>query len=135
MAKKPGKAKAANTAGNADDQTDNQQGVGTEIAGVGASMIVSEIMLRSIGRLTRHTLEKAVARRRFSPAKAKSIVEDRGILHIAAAYGATKIATRSVPGALLVGGGLLAKMLFDRSAAKRKSRRASKKLPAAKSED
>ena len=33
------------------------------------------------------------------------------------------MATRSVPGALLVGGGLFAKVVFDRSLSRRKSRR------------
>lgn len=135
MTKKPGKAKEGNTADNAEEKTDNQKGVGTEIAGVGASLLVSEIVLRSLGLVTRQTIEKAVARRRFDPAKAKAIVENRSILHTAAAYGVTKLATRSVPGALLVGSGLLAKTLYDRSNAKRKSRKGSKKLPAAKSED
>ena len=40
-----------------------------------------------------------------------------------AAYGVTKFATKSVPGALLVGGGLLAKVIFDRSTSRRSSRR------------
>jgi hypothetical protein len=34
-----------------------------------------------------------------------------------------RVATRSVPGALLVGGGLLAKTLYDRSISRRKARR------------
>jgi hypothetical protein len=135
MAKKPSKAKAVNIADKSVDQTDHQAGKGTEIAGIGTSLIVSEIVLRSIGRLIRHSLEKAVARRRYGSDKAKAIVEDRGILHTAAAYGVTKLATRSVPGALLVGGGLLAKTLYDRGTAKRKPRRLSKRPPAAKTED
>lgn len=98
-------------------------------------MVVSEIVLRSVGRLTRHALEKAIARRRHAPAKAKAIVDNRTILHTVAAYGVTKLATRSVPGALLVGGGLLAKTLYDRGAARRQSRKAAKDLPATKSAD
>jgi len=35
----------------------------------------------------------------------------------------TKVATRSVPGALVVGTGLALKVLFDRSQSKRKARR------------
>ena len=139
MAKKPTRAKPARSPDNAGDRSDQPQdnaaNTGNDIARVGTSLIVSEIVLRSVGRLTRQTLEKAVARRRYDPAKAKAIVEDRGILHTVAAYGVTKLDTRSVPGALLVGGGLLAKTLYDRGTAKRKSRRPSKTPPAAKSED
>jgi hypothetical protein len=108
---------------------------GSQLADFGASMIVSEILLRSAGRMTRHTLEKAVARRRFDPAKAKAIVENRSIAHTMIAYGITKLATRSVPGALLVGGGLLAKTLFDRGGERRKLRKSAKSTASTKSAD
>lgn len=135
MAKKPTKVKPAKSPEKAADQSDLPQDTAREIAGIGANLIVSEIILRALGRLTRQSLEKAVARRHYGPAKAKAIVEDRSILHTVAAYGVTKLATRSVPGALLVGGGLLAKTLYDRGTAKRKSRGNLKDLPGPKSED
>ncbi len=135
MAKKPTRVKPAKSLDKAADQSDLPQGTAREIAGIGANLIVSEIMLRALGRLTRHTLEKAVARRHYGPAQAKAIVEDRSILHTIAAYGVTKLATRSVPGALLVGGGLLAKTLYDRGTAKRKSRGKPESLPGPKSKD
>lgn len=135
MAKKPTKSKPVKLAEKAADQSGLPQDTGKEIASIGASLIVSEIILRALGRVTRQSLEKAVARRHYAPAKAKAIVEHRSILHTVAAYGVTKLATRSVPGALLVSGGLLAKTLFDRGSTKRKSRRAAKKHPAAKSVD
>jgi hypothetical protein len=34
-----------------------------------------------------------------------------------------RVATRSLPGAILVGGGLFAKVVFDRSLSRRKARR------------
>lgn len=135
MAKKPTRAKAAKSPEEAVRQSGQPQDTGRALAGIGANLIVSEILLRTLGRLTRHTLEKAVARRHYGPAKAKSIVEDRSILHTVAAYGVTKLATRSVPGALMVGGGLLAKTLYDRGTAKRKARKTPKDLPGPKSED
>ena len=136
MAKKSIKAKPGKTAAQTPaKQGDPAENSGSEIAGASASLIVSEILLRSVGRLTRQTLEKAVARRRYDPAKAKAIVENRSILHTVAAYGVTKLATRSIPGALVVGGGLLAKTLFDRGSERRKSRKAAKKPAAAKSEE
>lgn len=140
MAKKLAKTKSGNAPSTVSRQLDTQdanrsEGSEIDLAGLGTSLIVSEIILRSVGRLTRHNLEKAVARRRVGPEKAKAIVENRGIFHTAAAYGITKLATRSVPGAMLVGGGLVAKTLFDRGAEKRKSRRAAKKPVITKSAD
>lgn len=125
MAKKPSK-KSADTASQAEPGN---------LADVGMGLVASDIILRSAGRLTRQSLEKAVARRRLDPVKAKELVENRGFLRTVATFGVTRIATRSVPGALLVGGGLLAKALFDRGSAKRKSRRAAKQSIGTKSAD
>ncbi len=135
MAKKPTRVKSAKSPEKVADQSDLPQDTAREIAGIGANLIVTEIILRAVSRLSRQSLEKAVARRHYGPAKAKSIVEERSILHTVAAYGVTKLATRSVPGALLVGGGLLAKTLYDRGTAKRKTRKKVKDLPGPNSED
>ncbi len=87
------------------------------------NLIIHDIILRSAGRLTRITLEKALLGRRYGSRFAKDVVDNRSVLHTMAAYGVTKVATRSVPGAVAVGGGLLIKTLFDRSRSKRKARR------------
>lgn len=134
MAKKSIRVKSAKSPEKASDQSDLPQDTTREIAGIGANLIVTEIILRAVSRLSRQSLEKAAARRHFGPAKAKAIVEERSILHTVAAYGVTKLATRSVPGALLVGGGLLAKTLYHRGSAKRKARKQLKELPGPKSE-
>ena len=47
--------------------------------------------------------------------KAQNKLRDGGLLGVVAGIVVMRIATRSVPGALLVGGGLLAKTLYDRS--------------------
>ena len=91
------------------------------------NLIIHDILMRSAGRLSRHTVEKLVLGRRFGAQFAKDAVENRSILHSLAAYGVTKLATRSVPGAAIVGGGLLAKVLFDRSQSRRKARRQGRK--------
>jgi len=114
-------------------------GPSNEIAGPSTNpstnLIINDIMLRSVGRLARQTVEKGILRRRYDPAKAKAIVENRSLLHTLAAYGVTKLATRSLPGALVVGGGLLAKTLFDRSQSRRSSRRAGEKALDKQSEE
>jgi hypothetical protein len=87
------------------------------------NLIIHDIILRSAGRLTRRTLEKALLGRRYGGQFAKDVVDNRSLVHTLAAYGVTKVATRSLPGAALVGGGLLLKTLFDRSQSKRKAQR------------
>lgn len=99
------------------------------------NLIIQDILLRSAGRLTRHTVEKGLLRRRYSGREAKEMVENRSLIQTLAAYGVTKLATRSVPGALLVGGGLLAKTLFDRSRSRRDARRAGDRALAEQAEE
>lgn len=87
------------------------------------NLIINDIMLRSVGRLSRLTVEKALLGRQYGSRFAKEAVENRSVLHTLAAYGVTKLATRSLPGAAVVGTGLALKVLFDRSQSRRKARR------------
>lgn len=78
------------------------------------NMIVADVALRSGSMLARRAVERALLGSRYTPRKARAILKGRGIgetlLHTAIA----KVATRSVPGMIMVGGGLLAKTLYDR---------------------
>lgn len=87
------------------------------------NLIIHDIMLRSAGRLSRMAVEKAVLGKQYGKQFAKDAVENRSVLHTLAAYGVTKVATRSVPGAVVVGTGLVLKVLFDRSQSRREARR------------
>ncbi|MEB3416886.1 hypothetical protein VCJ71_12515 [Alteriqipengyuania sp. WL0013] len=105
---------------------------GPEVAGpspnAATNLLIHDLVLRSVGRIARQTVEKGLLQRRYGRNFAKDAVENRSMLHALAAYGATKVATRSLPGAALVGGGLLAKTLWDRSRGRRSARRAGDKL-------
>jgi hypothetical protein len=92
------------------------------------NLIINDILLRSVGRLSRITVEKAVLGRKYGSQFAKDAVENRSLLHTMAAYGVTKVATRSLPGAAIVSTGLVLKVLFDRSQSRRKSRRTGERM-------
>lgn len=87
------------------------------------NLIINDILLRSVGRLSRLTVEKALLGRQYGTQFAKDAVENRSLIQTLAAYGVTKVATRSLPGAAIVTTGLALKVLFDRSQSRRKSRR------------
>ncbi len=114
-------------------------GPSNEVAGPSTNpstnLMIQDILLRSAGRLTRHTVEKGLLRRRYNSQAAKAMVENRSLIKMLGAYGVTALATRSVPGALLVGGGLLAKTLFDRSRSRREAQRAGDRALAEQAED
>ena len=79
------------------------------------NLIIADIALRSGGRLLRHAVERTLLGVRYTPDKAKKIVSGRGMAATLLGTAIARVATRSIPGALLVGGGILAKALYDRS--------------------
>lgn len=88
------------------------------------NLFIADIAMRGISQLGRHTLQKAALQKDYGSDKAKKIVENKSLARTLALYGASRVATRSVPGAVLVSGGLLAKALLERRRAKKKGRRA-----------
>jgi hypothetical protein len=82
------------------------------------NLIIVDLVLRAGTRAVRHALELGVLGTKYSPDKAKDIVKSRTMTQTLIGTAIARVATKSVPGALLVGGGLLAKSLYDR----RKSR-------------
>lgn len=87
------------------------------------NLIIHDIAMRAGGRILRHTVEKGLLRGRYGGAKAKAIVENRSITQTLVSGLLARYATRSLPGAVLVGTGLVAKTLFDRSQSRRQARR------------
>ena len=87
------------------------------------NVLIADIALRSAGRLVRNSMEKGMLRAGFERDEAREIVDGRTMLSSLILYGASKVATRSLPGALLVGGGLIAKTLFDRGMSRREAQR------------
>ncbi len=78
------------------------------------NLLLTDIALRSSGRLLRNAIEKGVLGVKYPQDKASNLVKGRSLTNTLITTAVARIATRSVPGALLVGGGLLAKTLFDR---------------------
>ncbi|MEP5938143.1 MAG: hypothetical protein ABJ239_07445 [Erythrobacter sp.] len=83
------------------------------------NLLIADLVVRGVSRMTRKSLHQTVLKTGYSAEKAKKLAEDHTILSTLALYGLSKFATRSVPGAVMVGGGLLAKTLYDRGKARR----------------
>ncbi len=77
-------------------------------------MLIADIVLRGASSLFRKNVESRVAEVNYGPEQAQETLDGRTILTTLALYGASKIATRSVPGLALVAGGLVLKTLYDR---------------------
>jgi hypothetical protein len=78
------------------------------------NLILTDLLLRGGGRLMRQAVEGALLSTKYDKDKAKKIIAGRSMSQTLISTAVARLATRSVPGAILVGGGLLAKMLYDR---------------------
>ena len=87
------------------------------------NLLIHDVVIRTGGRLIRHTVEKGVLAGRYGGADAKKIIENRGIGQALVGTLIARLATRSLPGAVVVGSGLIVKTLYDRSRSKRAARR------------
>ncbi|MDC0886252.1 hypothetical protein OAS19_00460 [Altererythrobacter sp.] len=93
-----------------------------------SSLIMADIAMRAGSYLLRSVVEKNMLRGRYGKDTAREIVENRSASQTLAAVAAAKVASKSVPGALIVGGGVLVKALFDQSKKRRARLRGDKKL-------
>jgi hypothetical protein len=85
------------------------------------NLLIMDVAMRGASLLVGRAMERAILRTRYRDGKAANIVAGRSFVQSMAANGAARMGTKSVPGFLLVAGGLLAKAVFDRSFSKREA--------------
>ncbi len=82
------------------------------------NLLIADIIVRGASSLFRRNVEKRVKAASKTSDEAKDQPPDgRTILTTLGLYGAGKLASRSVPGLMLVTGGLIAKTLYERGKA------------------
>ena len=110
---KPGAAKDAAKDG-ADSSENEAEGFGGPSPNPKTNLILADVALRGASVMVREGLERGLLGKRYAPDKAKKILKGRSMADTMVSTAIVKLATKSVPGAILVGGGLLAKTLYDR---------------------
>ena len=83
------------------------------------NLIMADIGMRAVSYIVRSSVEKGMLRGRYGKQVARDIVNNKTTGQNLASFALAKVATRSVPGALVVGGGIAAKALFDLSRRRR----------------
>lgn len=91
------------------------------------NLVLADLVLRGSGRLMRRTVEQLLLQSKYDQGMARRIVKGRGLTKTLLSTAIARVATSSVPGALVVGGGLLAKTLYDRNQGRRQAQRAGTK--------
>ena len=92
------------------------------------NLMITDIAMRGATLLFRRAVQKGVLGMRFDPERARQIVQGRTMGQTLLSAAASRLATRSVPGFVLVSGGLLAKTIFDRSQGHRARRKGERDL-------
>ena len=107
--------KRSKTAVKAQDATDAAAGSLTPSPNPATNLLLADIALRGGGALLKRAVETGLlGATATGKRKAKAVVKGRSLGQSLIGTVIARVATRSVPGALLVGGGLLAKTLYDR---------------------
>lgn len=78
------------------------------------NLILADVALRTGGALLRRGVEKGLIGSKLGSKKAGRVIQGRTMMQTLVGTAIARVATRSVPGAIVVGGGLLAKTLYDR---------------------
>ncbi|MBM3594818.1 MAG: hypothetical protein FJX31_03255 [Alphaproteobacteria bacterium] len=101
------------------------------------NLLIADLALRGGALLARRGLERGLLGRRYAPEKARKIIKGRSMSETLLSAAVSRLAMGSVPGAILVGGALLAKTLYDRRKGKAAIRKGEAKIEetGAKGED
>ena len=83
------------------------------------NLIMANTIVRTGSILLRKAVDKRMLRRRYGKETAEAAAENQGLGSTLTALALSKMATRSTPGAIMVGSGMLAKTLYDRRQAKK----------------
>jgi hypothetical protein len=94
------------------------------------NLILTDLLLRGGGQFMRRAVEGALLQTKYEKGKAKNIIKGRSMTQTLVSTAIARVATRSVPGAIVVGGGMLAKMLYDRRQTRRDAKRKGEKAVA-----
>ena len=78
------------------------------------NFLMADMAIRAGSYLARRSVEKGLLANRYGKDTAHKIVQNKTLKQTAFSWVLARLATRSVPGAIVVGGGALAKTLLDR---------------------
>lgn len=85
-------------------------------------LLMADIVMRVGSTALRHFVEHKFLKGRFGPDTARNLMSNRSLGKTLTSVAIAKFATRSVPGAALVGTSILAKTLYERGKSRRKGR-------------
>lgn len=111
--------KRSKAAAKAEAATDAAVEAATPSPNPATNLLIADIALRGGGALLKRAVETSLlGATATGKGKAKDVMKGRSLGQSLVGTAIARLATRSVPGALIVSGGLLAKTLYDRKRAR-----------------
>lgn len=92
------------------------------------NLLIADLALRSTTMLASRAVQRRLLGTKYPTRKAAAILRGRTLRESMFHTLVARVATRSVPGAIIVGGGLLAKTLFDRAKGRQAKHEGDEKL-------
>ncbi|NCP23437.1 MAG: hypothetical protein GW854_04730 [Erythrobacter sp.] len=87
------------------------------------NLLMADVVIRAGSYVARRAIEKGILRGRYGKDVARDIVRNKTLGQSLFSYGLAKLATKNLPGAVIVGGGALVKTLYDRRKSRGSQRR------------
>lgn len=87
------------------------------------NLLMADVVIRAGSYVARRAIEKGILRGRYGKDVARDIVHNKTLGQSLFSYGLAKLATKNLPGAVIVGGGALVKTLYDRRKSRSSQRR------------
>ncbi|GEM_PF-1449874 len=129
-ARRKARRKDNRAARRADARADASKAMPGPSSNAATNLLITDVAVRGLALLMRRGMERSLLSRRLNSQKAEEIVQGRTWRQTLLSAAVSRLATRSVPGLLVVGSGLLAKAAFDRSRHNRSLRKGHRQLEA-----
>ncbi|MXP29787.1 hypothetical protein GRI58_13310 [Porphyrobacter algicida] len=87
------------------------------------NIMLADVTIRAGSYILRRSVEKGFLRGRYGRDTARAMIQNKSLGKSLMSFALAKVATRNLPGAIIIGGGAIVKTLYDRRKGKRKARR------------
>jgi len=91
------------------------------------NLMITDIVVRGSGLFLRRKLKDRMLLEEYDPEQVTKFKDGKGLLRTVSLFGASRLASGSLPGLVLVAGGLAAKTIYDRGKARQLRRRRTRK--------
>lgn len=87
------------------------------------NLLLADVTIRAGTYILRRSVEKGFLQGRYGKNTAHNIVKNKSLRQSLLSFALARLATKNLPGAIIVGGGAIVKTLYDRRQGRKRARR------------